>query len=75
LAGYYRYLPRQAAATHHYFDKLLAGNRAGEEKLAYYRQMTATAPRRYLKRYRLKYAQYIYQRRFAFKRRRRLGTG
>jgi hypothetical protein len=32
----------------------LAGNRAIEEKLASYRQMTATAPRRYLKRFRLK---------------------
>jgi hypothetical protein len=46
-------LPLNSAARH-YFDKLLAGNRAVEEKLAYYRQMTVTAPRRYLKRFRLK---------------------
>jgi hypothetical protein len=50
----YRHLSPLNAAARHYFDKLLAGNRAIEEKLAYYRQMTATAPRRYLKRFRLK---------------------
>jgi hypothetical protein len=49
----YRHLSPLNAAARHYFDKLLAGNRAVEEKLAYYRQMTATAPRRYLKRFRL----------------------
>ncbi|ENN8392391.1 hypothetical protein WCU37_16830 [Serratia marcescens] len=38
----------------------MAGNRAAEAKLAYYRQMTATAPRRYLKRFRLKYVHYIF---------------
>ncbi|MGP3072447.1 hypothetical protein ACTVMM_08540, partial [Serratia ureilytica] len=35
--------PGLIVTSHHYFDKLPAGNRADEEKLAYYRQMTATA--------------------------------
>ncbi|WP_139282263.1 hypothetical protein [Serratia marcescens] len=48
------------AAARHYFDKLLTGNHPGEEKLAYYRQMTAMTPRRYLNCCRLKYAQYIF---------------
>ncbi|MGP0910092.1 hypothetical protein ACJ8PK_16115, partial [Serratia sp. CY81593] len=50
----YRHRSPLNTAARRYFDKLLAGNRAIEEKLAYYRQMTATAPRRYLKRFRLK---------------------